>query len=179
MADAFLSEISLFGFNFAPVDWAACDGQVLPITQNQALYSLIGYTYGGDGQTTFGLPQLQGRVTLSAGTYTDPSGSVSYTRGMVGGAQYVTLTAANLPSHYHNYYATSSQADFPANFPNGMQLGVNQTGYSPTYRVSSDLKPMNSAAISSSGGGQSHDNLQPFLAVLFCICTDGTYPSHS
>jgi len=178
MADAFYSEISLFGFNFAPRDWSTCDGQILPTSQNPALFSLIGGAFGGNGQSSFALPQLQGRVAVSSGFFT-AGPPISYLRGAAGGTPYVTLSTAQLPAHTHEFYATTDEGDFAGNLPKDLQLATGEPGKVPLYGPSSGLTQLNEAAISSAGGGQSHYNVQPYQAVLFCICTDGVYPSRN
>ncbi|MDD5543531.1 MAG: tail fiber protein [Acidobacteriia bacterium] len=166
MAEPFLSEIRLFSFGFAPKGWALCDGQLLPINQNEALFSLLGTTYGGDGQVNFGLPDLQGRVPLHMGN--------NHTLGEKGGEQTHTLNVNELPGHTHTVMASSNSptVNTPAN-----NLWASQTGFSP-YATSSN-ESMNPAAISSVGGSQAHLNLQPFLVINFCIALQGIFPSQT
>lgn len=163
--DQFLGEIRMFGGNFAPVGWALCNGQVLSIAENDALYALLGTTYGGDGQTTFALPDLRGRLPLHQGS--------GYPAGSKGGAEQVTLTSQTTPSHTHQLFAAvtgtmNSPANaFPAPNPDTsiLQFGV-------------DLPvPYPAALVTPQGGGQPHENRQPFLCVNFIIAVEGIFPS--
>lgn len=165
MAEPFLSEIRVFSFGFPPKGWALCNGQLLPINQNQALFSLLGTTYGGDGRVNFALPNLQGRVPIHAGN--------AHTLGEVGGAQAHTLTLAELPTHSHLVNATNNPAT--VNNPTGNVLGT----ASNTYVAPSNLAAMNPAAISTIGGSQPHLNMQPFLVLNFCIALQGIFPSQN
>lgn len=162
MSEPFLAEIRMFGFSFAPRGWAFCNGQILPIDQNQSLYSLIGTTYGGDGRTTFALPDLRGRVPISPDSSTP--------QGAAGGTETVTLTEAELPVHSHVLNARDVAGDAPVP-SNAASLG----GYAGGYGTSADT-PMDATAIGATGGGQSHDNVQPSLAVSFCIAMQGLFP---
>ena len=171
MSEPFLAEIRIFGFNFPPRGWAACDGQILPINQNQALYSLLGTTYGGDGRTTFALPELRGRVPLHEGS--DP-GLSSRTLGAGGGTELVTLTTLQMPSHLHTLQATSNPADSrtPA-------TKVPATAVDDLYGVPEDLVNSAAAAVEENSGGQSHQNMQPYLVLNFCIALQGLFPSRN
>ncbi len=168
MAEPFLAEIRIMSFNFAPRGWALCNGQLLPINQNQALFLLLGTTYGGNGQTTFGLPNMQTRVPIHIGN--------GFTQGQQDCENAHTLTIPELPSH--NHPATAS-ADAPANnvssAPNNF-LGTVKDG-STLYSTTPANQVMNVAVISNTGGGQAHENRQPFLALNFCIALQGIFPS--
>lgn len=166
MSDPFLGQITLVAFNFAPRGWAFCDGQLLAISQNQALFSLLGTTYGGDGRVTFALPDLRGRVPVHRGN--------NYSQGAKGGAENITLQTSQLPSHNHTLEAQPAEGtpDPPS------QTMVPSAG-PPIFKGWNSASPdnvMNSAAVSLAGGGQSHTNLQPFAAVQFIIALIGVFP---
>src|SRR5205085_9527955 len=152
MAEPFLSEIRIFSFGFPPRGWALCDGQLLPINQNQALFSLLGTTYGGDGRVNFGLPDLQGRTPIHMGS--------SHTLGERGGEQGHTLSISEIPTHTHVLNGSSSAGTL-------IIAGGNLSGSSPTqtYNGPTNLAAMSPAAISSVGGSQAHLNMQPFLVL--------------
>lgn len=172
MPDPFLGEIRLFGFNFAPVGWAMCQGQQLPISQNAALFSLLGVSYGGNGTTTFALPDLRARVPLSMG---QGPGLSDYVIGQTGGSENVALVATQLPAHSHSVNASSTAA--AADRPAGAVLGrasVNIYSSGPDGAT-----VMNGGMIANTGGSQPHPNLQPFLTLNFCIALQGVYPSRS
>ena len=171
MSQPFIGEIRMFAGNFAPRNWALCDGQLLPISQNEALFSLLGTIYGGDGRTTFGLPDMRGRVPVHAG---NGSGLSSRPLGQKSGSENVSLTSNQLPPHTHSMPAYSGSADkkepsgnVPAKADDGEQ------NYSSTT-PDANLKPTENA-----GGGQSHANVQPFQCVNFIIALYGTYPSRN
>lgn len=164
MSEPYLGEIRLFGFNFPPRNWSKCDGAILPISQNQALYSLLGTTYGGDGRTSFALPDLRGRVPISF--------SSSYPQGQKSGSETVTLTVAQMPAHTHTLRANGS--DSSGTSPNDQVLA--NTGSETIYGDPGNLVSLNSNTISSTGGGQSIENMQPFLAIEFCIALTGIFP---
>ena len=175
MAEAFIGEIRLVGFTFAPQGWALCDGQLLSIAQNTALFSLLGTTYGGNGQTTFALPDLRGRVPIHPG---QGPGLSNYVLGEQSGSENVTLNTSQLPGHNHPLASSNQQGSssdpsgyFPAvlNDPAGT-IAVN--GY-----LASSNSTLNPAAIGVTGGNQPHSNIQPFLCVNFIICLQGIYPS--
>lgn len=168
MADPFLAELRIMSFNFAPRGWALCNGQLLPINQNQALFSLLGTTYGGDGQVNFGLPNMQTRVPVHFGG--------GFSQGQAAGENAHTLTVTEIPSHNH---PTTVSADAAANnvtsAPNNF-LRTAKDG-STLYSTAPANQAMNAAVISNTGGGQAHENRQPFLALNFCISLQGAFPS--
>jgi microcystin-dependent protein len=170
MSTPYISEIRIFSFNFAPKGWAMCNGQLLPINQNQALFSLMGTTYGGDGRTNFALPNLQGNMPIHEGT--SIAGN-QYVLGQAGGEQYVTLSLTQIPQHTHTAYASSTAANSgsPAN---AFWAGGNQPAYASTAGVT-----MNPAAVGAVGGSQPHNNLAPFLVLNFCIALVGIFPSRN
>lgn len=173
MSNPYFGEIRLFAGNFAPLGWAFCHGQLLSIAENDALFSLIGTTYGGDGQQTFGLPDLRGRVPLHQGTGT---GLSSRAIGEQSGAETVTLTASHLPAHSHSLVATSA----PASATAGPAGGVLATASVKVYGSGAPSTPMAAAAIAAtSGGGQPHQNMAPFLALNYIISLFGLYPQQS
>jgi len=165
MAEPFLAEIRLMSFNFAPKGWATCDGQFLPINQNQALFSLLGTTYGGNGQTTFALPDLRGRVPIHMGS--------GHTLGERAGEQAHTLTIAELPSHLHQAQAATTDAD--GAIPTGLLLA----GFNNGYTNAASLETLNPTSIANVGGSQAHQNMQPFLTLVFCIALQGIFPSQT
>lgn len=174
--EPFLGEVRLLPYNFAPVGWLDCDGSLLPIAQYDALFTLLGTTYGGDGQTTFALPDLRGRVPIHNGT---GSGLGTYVIGQTGGSETVTLTADQMPAHSHPAAVTSGVASSGTPAP-GVQPGaiVGDTMYAsditglPAY-------PASPAMIGPAGGSLPHDNIMPTLAVRFCIAVEGIWPSQS
>jgi len=167
MSEPFLAEIRMVGFNFAPRGWALCDGQILPINQNQSLYSLLGTTYGGDGRTSFALPDLRGRTPIHVGA----SNGTSHPQGQKGGEDTHTLTTHEIPAHQHTVMATTARAD--AEDPSDLLPGVAAL---KTYRAPQTLAHMATEAVANAGGGQSHDNMQPYLAVNFAIALQGLFP---
>lgn len=168
MSEPFLAEIRLVGFNFAPRGWATCDGQILPIMQNQSLYSLLGTTYGGDGRTTFALPDLRGRVPIHFDS-TNP-------QGQSGGEETHTLTAAEMPGHTHQLMASNDTADSAV--PNGTAL-ARSTATDPKWVSPATPVAMAPQTVGATGGGQGHENMQPFLALNFCIALNGLFPSRN
>jgi microcystin-dependent protein len=163
MAEPFLSEIRLMSFSFPPNGWALCNGQLLPINQNQALFSLLGTTFGGNGQTNFGLPDLRGQVPIHVGS--------GHTLGERGGEQAHTLSISELPTHTHVMNGTSTPAE--TNTATGGYLAVT----SNAYGAPSNLVAMAPAEVGSVGGFQAHLNMQPFLTLSFCIALQGIFPS--
>ena len=176
MSEPFIAEIRIFAGNFAPRDWAFCDGQLLPIAQNTALFSLIGTTYGGDGRTTTALPNLQGRAPMH------PGQGPGLTRRRLGervGEVTETLTAGQMPSHTHQLQASSSETE-----EDGVSTAAgNVTGQTETneliYHSSANLTNMATSSIPNAGGSQAHNNLQPLLALNYIIALVGIYPSRS
>ena len=174
MSEPFIAEIRIFAGNFAPRGWAFCDGQLLPISQNTALFSLIGTTYGGDGRTTTALPNLQGRAPMHPGR---GPGLTSRRLGQRGGVETVSLTEAQMPSHTHQLRASTDEAEedgekSPVNAVTGV-VENNQAIYNTN---TNNLEPMGNVLLDA-GGSQSHNNLQPFLAMNFIIALVGVYPS--
>jgi microcystin-dependent protein len=164
MAEPFLSEIRLFSFGFPPKGWAQCDGQMLPINQNQALFSLLGTNFGGDGRVNFGLPDLRGRVPIHVGS--------GHTLGERGGEQAHTLSISEIPTHTHSGRASSASGN--TNNPSGNVLAAHRGGL---YRSPANLVSLNAATLSNIGGSQAHLNMQPFLTITFCIALQGIFPS--
>ena len=180
MANPFVAEIRIFPFNFAPKGWAFCDGQLLPISQNTALFSLLGTTYGGDGKSTFGLPNLQGRTAMF---YQQGPGLSLYDIGEVGGSDYLTLLASELPSHPHTLNATTGSGT--TSDPNGNMFSdgnwsvQGSTGKVQYYTATAPNKQMNAFSTTFSGGSQPHNNLMPYLTLNFCIALQGVFPPRS
>lgn len=166
MAEPFLSEIRLFSFVFAPKGWALCNGQLLPINQNQALFSLLGTTYGGDGRVNFALPDLRGRVPIHEGD--------GHTLGERAGEEAHTVTIQELPTHTHQLQATSA-TDSPTIIPNGNVLAPALNGYA----TSGQLVTMKAGSVTNVGGSQPHINMMPYLTLSFCIALQGIFPSQS
>ena len=165
MAEPFLSEIRLVSFGFAPRGWALCNGQLLPINQNQALFSLLGTTFGGNGQTNFALPDLRGRTPIHTGN--------GYTLGERGGEQAHTLSISELPAHTHGAQGSTNNGDTVS--PIGGVLG----GVSNMYSPAANLTALNPATVANVGGSQAHLNMQPFLTLSFCIALQGIFPSQN
>lgn len=173
MSQPFIGEIRMFGGSFAPAGWAFCAGQVMPISENDALFTLIGTTYGGDGEETFGLPDLQGRIPLHMGT--NPATGTTYLIGEKSGTETVTLTKEQLPAHAHGFIASTGPAT--GNTPVG-----NVVAESTSINVYIEDTPtgaLNPAALGPAGGSQAHENMQPFLVVSFIISLFGIFPSQS
>ena len=171
-AEPFIGQIAFVAFNFAPVGWAECNGQLLPINQNQALFSLLGTMYGGNGQTTFALPDMRGRVLVHAGTGT---GLSPKTQGQIGGAETHTLITNEMPVHRHGVKATSDEGN--ANLPTGA-VPANTKALDKEYSTGTNLDvTMNQQMVGVAGGSQPHNNMQPYLALKCIIATQGIYPS--
>ncbi|MHB1047107.1 MAG: phage tail protein [Thermoanaerobaculia bacterium] len=166
MAEPFLSEIRLMSFVFAPKGWALCNGQLLPINQNQALFSLLGTTFGGDGRVNFGLPDLRDRVPIHVGS--------GHTLGERGGEQAHTLSIAELPTHTHVWSASGSPATTNTPTPS---LVLAQSTADSAWGPASNLVAMSPATVPNVGGSQAHLNMQPFLTLSFCIALQGIFPS--
>lgn len=171
MSEAFIGEIRMFAGNFAPRSWALCDGQLLLVSQNNDLFSLFGTTYGGDGRTTFGLPEMRGRVPIHEGT---GPGLSNRRLGVKSGSETATVSANQLPSHTHSWAASGDLAEdgSPETHTTATLTGSNLYG-------SGSPIPMSSQGTSSTGDGQSHANLMPSLCVNFIVSLTGTYPSRS
>jgi microcystin-dependent protein len=176
MSNPFLGEIRMFGGNFAPKGWAMCNGQILSIAQNTALFSLLGTTYGGNGVSTFALPDLRGRVPLHLG---QGPGLSNYTEGQQGGSENVTLLLAQMPAHNHTISGVNSGGN-QAGPANG-SFAVESTGTSLNYANSSapPISPMNPAMLSQTGQSQPHNNQQPYLCINFIIALVGIFPSRN
>ena len=172
MSEPFVAEIRIFAGNFAPRGWAFCNGQLLPISQNTALFSLIGTTYGGDGRTTTALPNLKGRVPMHPGR---GPGLTSRRLGQRGGTEMVTLTEAQMASHKHQARASSGNAD--TNAPANHTMASIVARGSSVYAAANNLGTFNDLA--QTGGSQAHNNMQPYLVMNFIIALVGLYPSRS
>jgi microcystin-dependent protein len=168
--DPFVAEIRIFPFNFAPHGWAFCDGQLLPLSQNTALFSLLGTTYGGDGKSTFALPNLQGNAPMHPGQ--GPALSL-HDLGETGGSETVSLLESEIPSHSHSLMANSTPADMPT--PEGGVL-ARTIGVLPYKAPPAALAQMSDATIAPAGGDQPHNNLMPYLTLNFCSAMQGVYP---
>lgn len=172
MSEPFLSEIRIFSFVFAPKGWALCNGQLLPINQNQALFSLLGTTYGGNGQTNFALPNLQGRTPIHVGQ--------GNTLGQAGGEQAHTLTQSEMAAHLHGFSANSC---FTGATANATQLPPTGNYWANNGKSVFTTLPGNSAmsaqAVGNVGGSQAHQNMQPYLTLSFCIALQGIFPSQN
>jgi microcystin-dependent protein len=166
MSEPFLAEIAIVAFNFPPRGWASCDGQLLPINQNQALFSLLGTTFGGDGRVNFALPDLRGRTPIHVGN--------GFTLGQRGGEQAHTLSISELPQHTHTANATTNVSS--TNNP-GTGVVLAQSTGSSLYASATNLQAMSPAAVANTGGSQAHLNMQPFLTLSFCIALQGIFPS--
>lgn len=165
MSEPFLAEIRIMSFNFAPKGWALCNGQFLPINQNQALFALLGTTYGGNGQTTFALPNLRGRVPIHMGS--------GHTLGEAAGSTSVTVNIQQMPQHIHFMHASTANATL-ANPNNAFLAAANNVYQSPQTLVA-----LNSESVTSVGGSQPHTNMQPYLTLNFCIALQGIFPSQN
>jgi microcystin-dependent protein len=171
MSEPFLAEIKIMSFSFPPKGWAFCNGQLLPINQNQALFSLLGTTYGGDGRVNFGLPNLQGRTPMHQGN--------GHTLGELGGEQAHTLSISEIPTHTHvanaaNVPATTNGPSNPSNPPM-----IAQSVGASMYAAASNLQAMAPQALATVGGSQAHLNMQPFLTLSFCIALVGIFPTQN
>lgn len=175
MADPFLGQITMFAGNYAPTGWAFCDGELLPIAGNDALFSLIGTIYGGNGSTNFGLPDMRGRVPIHYGTGT---GLTSKDIGSMGGVETVALTVNQIPPHNHLQQASTNDATSTS--PDGLIISKTQSNfYENTATQPSQFKTLNASAVSITGENQPHNNMAPFLCINFIIAISGTYPMRS
>jgi microcystin-dependent protein len=168
MAEPFLSEIRIMSFNFAPKGWALCNGQFLPINQNQALFSLLGTTFGGNGQTTFALPDNRGRIPIHVGG--------GHTLGERGGEASHTLSTVELPTHTHTLRASANAATTA--IPSAALVPATSVNYE-AYRPATNLVAMTANSLASVGGSQAHENMQPYLTLTFCIALQGIFPSRN
>jgi microcystin-dependent protein len=165
MPEPFLSEIKIVSFNFAPKGWAICNGQSLPINQNQALFALLGTTYGGNGQTTFNLPNLRGRVPIHMGA--------GFTLGEAAGSSAVTITQQTMPQHIHFAQGSSNGGDTPTAVGNLLASALN------VYRQADGLQNLEPTAVTNIGGSQPHNNMMPYLVLNFIIALQGIFPSQN
>ena len=172
MADPFVAEIRIFPFNFAPKGWAFCDGQILPLSQNTALFSLLGTTYGGDGKSNFALPNLQGNAPMHPG---QGPGLSLHDLGEQGGSETVTLLESEIPSHTHSMMASTQPGEDAA--PNTGEALARSVGAS-LYQTEtiSNIVQLSPSALVPAGGDQPHNNMMPYLALNFCIALQGVYP---
>jgi len=178
MSMPFIGEVRMFALPFAPRHWADCNGQLLAINQNQALFSLLGTVFGGNGTTNFGLPDYRGRTPLGIGT--DPSSGITYASGQSGGLENVTLITSQLPQHNHLFYAQNSTgiSNNPSPIPGANLCAEPDVGF---YYVAPDsnLAALAADAIVATGGSQPHSNLQPSLVLRFSIALQGVFPSRN
>ena len=177
MSEAYMSQVMAFAFNFAPKSWAMCNGQTIAIQQNSALFALLGTTYGGNGTTTFALPNLQSRVPLSFGNHIGET----FALGEMSGVENVTLTINDIPGHNHIFVGASSSGN-SAQAVDGSVLATVAKGTGagdPFYAAQASLQPLNTQSLSTTGGNQPHTNLQPYLALNWCICQYGIFPSRN
>jgi microcystin-dependent protein len=177
MSDQFVAEIRIFPFNFAPTGWATCDGQTMPISQNTALFSLLGTTYGGDGKSTFALPDLRGSAPMQPG---QGSGLSLRDLGQIGGSDSVTLLTTEIPVHTHTAQVSNATATLAApagNVPARIAYSTGtQSGTGVAYSANTPTVQMAPQALSIAGGSQPHNNLQPYLTLTFCIALQGIFP---
>jgi microcystin-dependent protein len=185
MSEPFIAEIRIMSFNFAPKGWALCNGQFLPINQNQPLFALLGTTYGGNGQTTFALPDLRERASIHMGS--------GHTLGEKGGSSAVTLNTQQMPTHPHFFSARTGVAQNavfsdvpsanpvqpPPNPPGPYQVELSNAFGSLFYGASANLVPMDQTSLTNVGGSQPHQNMMPYLALTFCIALQGIFPSQN
>jgi microcystin-dependent protein len=167
MSQPYVGEIRMFAGNFAPAGWMFCEGQLLPISEYETLFNLIGTTYGGDGQSTFALPDLRGRLPIHQGN--------GFTLAETGGSETITLTVSQIPAHTHPYLATTNFAG--TNSPAGEVAAALNVAGNELYIPAAGTTPMSPAAIGSTGGSQPHDNFQPYLCIDFIISLFGVFPS--
>jgi microcystin-dependent protein len=172
MADPFIGEIRMFACSFAPKGWARCEGQLLPLSQNTALFSVLGVMYGGDGRSTFGLPDLRGAVPIASGESTT---GTTYYVGETGGANTVGLSEATLPAHTHDLRAASVEATTPTpGTATSLAEAVEKVYKEPDGAVTQE--PMAPYMLAPAGNSYPHDNMMPYLALTFCIALQGVYP---
>jgi len=174
MSDQYIGEVRPFAGNFAPLGWALCDGSLLSIQDNQALFSLIGTTYGGNGETNFGLPDLRGRAAIHQGT---GAGLSPYAIGQQFGSETVTVSTAQMPGHPHSFAGTNAGATTATPSP-AVILASAPTEF-PIYDGTASPVALSAQAVTTAGGSVPHNNRQPFLAITYIIALDGIYPSRS
>jgi len=175
MADPFVAEIRIFPFNFAPRGWAWCDGQLLPLSQNTALFSLLGTTYGGNGKSNFSLPDLQGRAPMHPG---QGPGLSLHDLGETGGSETVSLLESEIPSHSHTL-RSSVEDGTQGTLSNGVTLSTSVGGSLYQSTTNTNLVTMSPQALSPAGGDAPHNNMQPYLTMYFCIALQGVFPPRS
>jgi microcystin-dependent protein len=171
VADPFVAEIRIFPFNFAPKGWAFCDGQLLPLSQNTALFSLLGTTYGGDGKSNFALPNMQGNAPMHPG---QGPGLSLHDLGETGGSQTVTLLDSEMPAHSHSLNASNQPGEDPA--PGSTEALARSTGANLYQTSATGLVQLAPQAVAPAGGDQPHNNMQPYLTLNFCIALQGVFP---
>ncbi|ALF89447.1 MULTISPECIES: phage tail protein [Ralstonia solanacearum species complex] len=172
MSDQFIGEIRIFGFNFAPVDWAACDGALMPVSQNAALFAILGTTYGGTGSTTFGLPDLRGRAVM---------GPVGGVLNALQGTATVSLTQSEMPMHSHTAYGDNARAASPTaagRLPARFMVAHNQSFIATDATPAPVMTTLAPQTVGAAGGGGAHENRQPYLGVNYCIALQGAWPPH-
>jgi microcystin-dependent protein len=172
MADPFVAEIRVVGFNFAPKGWALCDGQLLPISQNTALFSLLGTFYGGDGKSTFALPNIQGRAVLGQG---QGPGLSDYFLGQEGGEETVTLLQSEIPAHSHGMFGSIDDAQFQAPQPD-RELATSSPGFAYQTNNTTNTSPMSPQELTIAGGSLPHNNISPMLVLNYVIAMQGVFP---
>lgn len=171
--DFYIGQIGIYGFNFAPSGWSFCDGRLVPITQNTALFSLLGTTYGGNGQTTFALPDLRSRTPMHS-----PSSGGSLVLGEMAGTETTPLMISQMPMHTHAFMATNTASDKATDVNNVFAQGVKASTNPSAYGGPADT-PLAPQMITTAGGSVPHENLQPFLGLNFCIAMTGRFPSRN
>jgi microcystin-dependent protein len=173
MADPFVAEIRIFPFNFAPRGWAFCDGQLLPISQNTALFSLLGTTYGGDGKSNFALPNVQGNAPMQPG---QGNGLSLHDLGETGGSETVSLLESEIPSHAHVMRAHNGDQGDHQNPASNTSIAQSAQGSAYKSNTGQNLVALNSSILAPAGGDQPHNNMQPYLTLNFCIALQGVFP---
>jgi microcystin-dependent protein len=172
--DPFVAEIRIFPFNFAPKGWALCDGQLLPLSQNTALFSLLGTTYGGDGKSTFALPNMQGNAPMHAG---QGPGLSLYDLGETGGSDTVTLLESEIPAHTHGMMSAPTIVAADSNIPTSNSMGKSSQGNAyGAYNAANVVQMLPNTALAPAGGSLPHNNMQPYLTLNFCIAMQGVFP---
>lgn len=177
VSDFFIGQVMMTGFNFAPKFWAQCNGQLLPISQNQALFSLLGTQFGGNGTTNFALPDLRGRSPVGYASSVDPAWQPPGVQmGQTGGVENVSLLSTNIPAHTHGVNASTTPGD--NRIPSNRVYATNTTAGQSLYAASTGpVVPLNPQTVATAGGNQPHPNIQPYTAINFCIALSGIFPS--